>query len=1336
MAQISLKELVLSLSKYNNVYNILDNYNTQNIKGFIFERLWDLVIKFGCCDKFPNSEFEHFDGNINNAKLNIVSSIKQYIESNLVISGNTSGKSDITLRNKITGEYILITSKYPKSNTKDKQLDYFDVQDILAVIHHNKNIIQKYKICIVVNDKQHVLNIASRSQSEYISKYFVEQNIFDVKDLNRYFIVLKHKLQSVSYNNIETLYVKQPYLQSYFHQKLVVEKTKKLVLQGHKNILWACKCRSGKTYMLSRYILNESVHFVTYNVLIITPVILTIEQFTDDLFYKYADFNGFNIYHIKNGEQLKSLNINVNLKNIIIMSKQLLDKKDVDLLRKCKFNIVAFDENHFGGTTAYAEQTLNNYCHTYTLCIYMTATYSKTIMKWNIPRDCHIQWDIEDEVWCKTGNFDRLVDKHGEQEFYSVLQELTENGEDIGDVFTSYSQYPDMHLLTTMFDQNRYDVIKSNIKDTVYGFSMETLFSLNQEQTEFLFPNEVETFLHYISGSNKIKDFPQGDKSIFNRIKNISIQKHNRTLLTNDKFTTQLWFLPYAQGLHIDKLSKCLKGKMLNDKILCQFEILSLNSKEVNSKEVKNIVTRTEKTAKENNKQGLIILVAKQCSLGVSLPLCDIVLLLNNSSSSDEIFQMMYRSMTDAKGKTCGFVVDFNPCRILNTLLDYNTNKNNFNTEEQIKYIITNNLINIDYDMFVNKETKHNDLFKKFINIWKSNPTYHLTTLLFKIENQIIELNETDQKEVNKAFIKAHNGEKVNIKFSMTDQSLSSGTQKTSYIEPSKEDKDEEQNNEDIISISKDVLPFIIPLTCLLTIKENNNDFVEMLECIKQNEELIEVFNSQTYIWWNNKNVIELVLKIVKKYINKNSNTFDIAIKFKMELKSLLDQPEQLIELVNSLLKPKKLEKRKFGEVFTPLHFIKDNMLKDLYEYVLEKYNKNIFKNKSLKWFDPAAGNGNFFIVVYEMLIDGLKEDIPDFKERKKHIIENMLYFGELNKKNCFMIKHIFNINDEYNLNIYEGDTLELDIKKVFNVDRFDIIIGNPPYNQELTKVGALPLYNKFIEKYMNECNILSFIIPSRWFAGGKGLDKFRQNMLRRIDIPFIKHYDNAMDVFGNCVDIKGGVNYFIKDSMYRGITMFNGTRMDLSAMDVIVEDKYINLIKKVDKYPKLITKYISQDHYKIQTNDSRFTNDNTQIKCYVSQQKGFIKYIPKEALVKVSDCYKVITSRAAYKASSGFGNTFIGYPQEVHSKSYISFNIDSHIEAESLLSYMKCKIPNLLLCLRKSSQDISENTCKWIPLPPLDREWTNDQVYEYFKLSNDEIKLVKNTKIVGYKDI
>jgi hypothetical protein len=90
----------------------------------------------------------------------------------------------------------------------------------------------------------------------------------------------------------------------------------------------------------------------------------------------------------------------------------------------------------------------------------------------------------------------------------------------------------------------------------------------------------------------------------------------------------------------------------------------------------------------------------------------------------------------------------------------------------------------------------------------------------------------------------------------------------------------------------------------------------------------------------------------------------------------------------------------------------------------------------------------------------------------------------------------------------------------------------------------------------------------------------------------------------------------------------------------------------------------------------------------------------------------------------------------DLHTGSYISLKVSNENEAKSLLSYMKCKLPNFMLSLRKISQHINEYVCKWIPLLPLNKEWNDEEVYRFFKLSEDDIKLIKETKINGYKDI
>jgi hypothetical protein len=130
----------------------------------------------------------------------------------------------------------------------------------------------------------------------------------------------------------------------------------------------------------------------------------------------------------------------------------------------------------------------------------------------------------------------------------------------------------------------------------------------------------------------------------------------------------------------------------------------------------------------------------------------------------------------------------------------------------------------------------------------------------------------------------------------------------------------------------------------------------------------------------------------------------------------------------------------------------------------------------------------------------------------------------------------------------------------------------------------------------------------------------------------------------------------------------------------------------------------------------------------------GFIKYIDKKEIKTNVTKYKVLTPDGN-GSNKCFGNLFIGYPNEVHCKTYISFEIDTEQEANSLLSCMKYKFPNFMLSLRKISQHTSAFTCKWIPLPPLNKVWNDEEVYKYFKLTENEIKLIKETKISGYNN-
>jgi hypothetical protein len=198
---------------------------------------------------------------------------------------------------------------------------------------------------------------------------------------------------------------------------------------------------------------------------------------------------------------------------------------------------------------------------------------------------------------------------------------------------------------------------------------------------------------------------------------------------------------------------------------------------------------------------------------------------------------------------------------------------------------------------------------------------------------------------------------------------------------------------------------------------------------------------------------------------------------------------QKVLEYIAEHLAPKTAERHKFGEVFTPMYLINE-MLDNLDKSYIKEQGRSIFTEPNLKWFDPASGMGNFPIAVYLKLIEGLKTQIPNDEHRKKHIIENMLYMSELNKKNVFITHQIFNINNQYKLNLNEGNSLELNTENIWGIKKFDVVMGNPPYNKSKDGTlkggyGGRSLWDLFVVKslndWVNENSYLVFIHPPSW---------------------------------------------------------------------------------------------------------------------------------------------------------------------------------------------------------------------------------------------------------------
>jgi adenine-specific DNA-methyltransferase len=1337
-----IKDFIDYIITFDNMYDILDSCKTPQDKGFIFERLFDIVIKFGFCDVFTNGNYKHLIGNANNAKLKVLQIFNQFLNE-MVISSNSGGCSDITLQNKNDDTYIFISSKHPKTTEdikKSKSVDYYDIQKILAMAETtNKHIYKKYNIFLTVPNKKQVLEKVKNANksSEYITNHMTEDHILDKDDLNKYFLAFKQDIIKNYNGDWNEIYLtSKENLVLRFHQELITQKTSNLIEEGNKSFLWGCKCRSGKTYMIGGIINKQYEKKKKLNVLIITPAPTeTAPQFTDDLFNKFKDFSKFKIHHIEGSKMLSSLELETN--NIFVMSKQLLQKyinsKTIMNIKNLKLDIIAFDENHFSGTTELSKDILTSYSSKNTIKIYLTATYNKPLREWNILPECQMFWDIEDEQICKSilfdeDNLERLKEKHGEEYINKTLLYYNSLGLSINDIFKPYEKMPELHLITNMFDSERYEIIKERLnKENKMGFCFDTLFGLNKTKTKFSFENEVKTVLRYISGSQKEID---GERTIFPRINNICSE-----IDTRNPFT-QIWFLPSD---NINEISLCLEKLMLEDKILKKYDVLCINRKNKElAKDIKDEINKKEIEAREKGQLGLILLAGNMLTLGITLTLCDLIILMNNTLSSDKVLQEMYRCMTEGENKKVGFVVDLNISRVLNTCVNYTVYKNEKSIDDKIKYLIHNHLINIDVDMILNKKANSDIIIKKLMDIWKEDPINSFRTLLRKLDNDYEEFDNSTQKLINKTFTKSIKDDKIGLDVIVKDsddelQDLPSGKEKEKIKNDSESEEveEEEKKVEEIkISFTKDVLPYVIPLTCILTIKNSNMDFVKMLNDIKENPELLDTFDDQCLIWWNKKDLIDLIKDIVNKYFDKNSNTFNISIQFKMSLQSLIDNPKELLELINDCLKPKDIEKKQFGEVFTPMTLVSE---------MLDKLPLEVWKNKNLKWLDPCCGMGNFPIAVYLRLMEELSDEIEDIKERKKHILENMLYMCELNKKNVLVCNQIFDINNEYKLNLYEGDSLLIDYNKLFKIKQFDIIMGNPPYQKENKKNDSARggtnnnLYLEFINNAISllmSNGYLLFIHPLNWRKiGSKIFTEFINRNIHYLKLnyggEFFENVSVKTDYYvlknSHSKNYKSIIEYINNKEIFSSNVILSNT---LEFIPNMFNEHINSILDKINIYGKQYECIISSDCHKTRPHVKKGKDEKYQYQLFNTSGNPYEYFSSKPHKNQYSK--KIILSNSG-KLSPLYDDGKLGTTQD---SMYILVNTKD--EGTMIINTINSELFTFLIHICQWGNFRNEASLfTYFKYPDFNivnnSELDDDFLNDYYKLNHEEITFLKN---------
>lgn len=318
---------------------------------------------------------------------------------------------------------------------------------------------------------------------------------------------------------------------------------------------------------------------------------------------------------------------------------------------------------------------------------------------------------------------------------------------------------------------------------------------------------------------------------------------------------------------------------------------------------------------------------------------------------------------------------------------------------------------------------------------------------------------------------------------------------------------------------------------------------------------------------------------------------------------------------------------------------------------------------------------------------------------------------------------------------------------------KFDAVVGNPPYQLETgsTSRQATPIYNIFVEQAKAlSPRYLSMIMPSRWFAGGMGLDQFRSNMMHDSHISKIVDYVNAKDCFPQ-ISISGGVCYFLWDAEYSGLCNFSNVYLNkctvstrpLDEFSVLVRfNQAVNIIhsvfSKTEKSLENLVSAISPFGLSTKIRGTTERKESTDLVLYSSAGKS---YINCDKVLKGSEYingYKVLISQtsAEHAGEPGKDGSFriltssmrVLKPREVCTHSYLIAGLFStENEAENLLRYLKTKFVRFLILQSLSSIHLTKSTFSFVPMQDFSKPWTDAELYEKYALTKEEIAFIES---------
>lgn len=435
---------------------------------------------------------------------------------------------------------------------------------------------------------------------------------------------------------------------------------------------------------------------------------------------------------------------------------------------------------------------------------------------------------------------------------------------------------------------------------------------------------------------------------------------------------------------------------------------------------------------------------------------------------------------------------------------------------------------------------------------------------------------------------------------------------------------------------------------------------------------------------------------------------------------------------------------------------------------------KEVFADENVIFFDPFCKAGELLLACAFHSCWAKtkgKEHLLDIDTVFKEIYESNRYFGlapdERHHKlstrtflgNAYSHDEKFNhvIRDGHYVSEEDGtldrerfekefaSMIEYIIKRSGN--KKIVSIGNPPYQESDGGHGASAtmVYPFFTEKLIDTKDISEFllVIPSRWFSGGKNLNKFREKIINSKQVKTIRYFQKSEELFPT-VQIKGGICFLHWSSEHNGDpTFIDGNQIkefDLSKHNIITDDPDSDLI--ISKITNIAKKFVSNIAWPrkpfglatnyFNTNNALKEKDKNSIPCYKQGRKmDFADRRDISKNIDQIDFYKVAIPKAYGKGmrrcTLPVQHIFIIPKGEITTETYnIVGSFKTKSEALRFQTYLQTDFARYLLGLRKLTQDIPRDRWQWVPLLDMKTEWNDEMLFEYFGLTKKEQTHIK----------